>query len=267
MIIFDFSRSALDKYLAFIIVPLSIMAGTVVHNAWKESEEFSTPAGELIFSSLILATIIFYLQFLPHFTPPLYPKEEWIGRIVKLKWNFVFSFTGGSGPLGFYVSWFFIALSWIISIVLAMTALIKRNWRRPALLVIFVVGLFYNVAFAEEYLFGKINGNPNILLKKAVNFIEHNSAIDSVISYNDIGAYELMKIGKYERRLYAAPKFEKSYTDILKNFKGHYLVIDIPRLNPESPYAKHFLTCNATYEDYSGKISAKIYNCSGSSKL
>lgn len=261
LIIFDFSRSALDKYLAFIIVPLSIIVGTTLHDFWKKSGAFPVPTGELFFSGLVLAVTIFFLQFLSHFVPPLYPKEEWISHIVKFKWNFIFPFTGGSGPVGFYVSWLFIALSWIVSILLAITALFKKEWRRSAVCVIFLVGLFYNVAFAEEYLLGKINGSPNILLKKAVNFIEHNSAISNVISYNDIGAYELMKIGKYERRLYAAPKFEKSYTDILNNFKGHYLVIDIPHLSPASPYAKYFLACGAVYEDYSGKISTKIYNC------
>ncbi|OGN05647.1 MAG: hypothetical protein A2831_00485 [Candidatus Yanofskybacteria bacterium RIFCSPHIGHO2_01_FULL_44_17] len=262
LIIFDFSRSALDKYLAFIIVPLSIIAGTIMADAWKKSEaKLLIPTGELIFSGLVLASIIFSVQFLPHFTPPLYPKEEWISRIIKLRWNFVFPFTGGSGPLGFYVSWLFIALSWSISILLALAALFKKELRKLAMCGIIVVGLFYNLAFAEEYLLGRINGSPNALLKKAISFIENNSAIGRVISYNDIGAYEFIKIDKYERRLYAAPKFEAAYADILQNFQGHYLVIDIPHLSSESPYAKHFMTCDTIYEDRSGKISAKVYNC------
>lgn len=268
LIIFDFSRSALDKYLAFMIVPLSIMAGTIVHNILSGDHNKSLiPTGEVVFFGVVFAVIIFSLQFLPHFTPPLYPKEEWLGRIIKLKWNFVFPFTGGSGPLGFYVSWLFIVLSWIVSIALAVWALEKRSWQKFAMLAIFIIGMFYNAAFVEEYLFGKINGDPNALLKKVVSFIDKNPAISKVITYNDIGAYELAKIGKYERRLYAAPKFEKSYTDILQNFQGHYLVIDIPHLSLESPYARHFSACDTIYEDYSGKISAKIYKCRNGSKL
>ena len=117
------------------------------------------------------------------------------------------------------------------------------------------------MVFIEEYLFGKINGSPNLLLKNAVEFIGENDKIKRVITYNDIGGGELVKIGKYERRLYAAPKFEEGYGNILRNFKGHYLVIDIPHLSEESPYAKHFVACKVAYQKYHQKISSKIYDC------
>ena len=262
LVVFDFSRSALDKYLAYIIVPLSIISGTLMSGIFGEKDSRSlTRLGELVFFGLVVAFIISVLQFIPHFAPALYPKEEWIGRIIKLRWNFVFPFTGGSGPLGFYVSWLFIATTWAVSILLVIVSLFRRGLMRLVACVILLVGLAYSVVFSEEYLFGKINGNPNALLKNAVNFIEREDRIHKVISYNDIGAYELTNIGKYERRLYAAPKFERAYTEILKNFNGHYLVIDIPHLSPSSPYFEHFLTCDVIYEDYSVKISAKIYDC------
>ena len=123
------------------------------------------------------------------------------------------------------------------------------------------LGILYNTVFAEEYLFGKINGNSNMLFKNAFTFIKNNSAIKKVITYNDIGGGQLAKIGKYERRLYAAPKFEESYKNILSKFSGHYLVIDIPHLSPDSPYAKHFATCRVIYEERHGKITSKIYDC------
>src|SRR3989344_1654615 len=216
LVIFDFSRAALDKYLTFLILPLAVISGVIFNEIFGQEGRRGMHPGLLI--GLAFVIIIFFSQFLQHFIPPLYPKEEWMGRIIKFKWNFVFPFTGGSGPVGFYVSWLFIGLSWIASAIFAILALIKKQQRSYFLTMVLALGFIYNLVFAEEYLFGRINGSPGVLLKNAVNFIEKNEKIKRVISYNDIGGYEIAKIGKYERRLYAAPKFESSYIDILENF-------------------------------------------------
>ncbi len=264
LVIFDFSRAALDKYLVFTVIPLVIMSGVGLANASgsKEATVFFRSQKVFFWGAIILFLgAIFLSHFVSHFAPALYPKEEWINRMIKLKWNFVFPFTGGSGPLGFYVSWLFIGLVWIASIFLAILAFFKKSWHRPLALVILLAGLLYNFVFAEEYLFGKINGSPNPLLTEAVDFIKQTPEIKSVITYNNIGQYELTKIGKYERRLLAAPKYEGAYVDVLKNFQGHYLAIDVPHLDPNSPYAKHFQTCRVVYEKTDRKISSKIYDC------
>lgn len=264
LIIFDFSRAALDKYLVFIVIPLAIMSSVGFTNVFSSMETHVWSRYQKVFfwgAATLSLGAIFLSQFVPHFIPALYPKEEWINRMIKLKWNFVFPFTGGSGPVGFYVSWLFMALGWIISIVLVALAFFKRTWRWPLALVILLFGLLYNLVFAEEYIFGKINGNPSRLLTEAVDFIQKTSAIKSVITYNNIGQYELNKIGKYERRLLAAPKYEAGYVEVLKNFQGHYLVIDIPHLDPHSPYAKYFQTCKGVYQKNDQKISSRIYDC------
>ncbi len=257
--LFDFSSGALDRYFQFMIVPLSIIGGVLASNIFKPMEIRSKL--KFISAGFALAVGVFLLQFLPHYVPALYPKTEWFNRALGLRWNFVFPFTGGSGPEGFYISWLFMALVWLATAILAVLGLIKTNWRKPVWTMILIVGFLYNAVFIEEYLFGRINGNPNVLARNAVNFIKNNQDISKVITYNNTSGPELAKIGKYQRRLYIAPKFESSYEDILKNFKGHYLVIDIPRIHPSSPYAKYFLSCAVIYEDYSKKISAKIYDC------
>ena len=262
LVIFDFSRAALDKYLTFLILPLAVISGVIFNEIFGQEGRRGMHPGLLI--GLAFVIIIFFSQFLQHFIPPLYPKEEWMGRIIKFKWNFVFPFTGGSGPVGFYVSWLFIGLSWIASAIFAILALIKKQQRSYFLTMVLALGFIYNLVFAEEYLFGRINGSPGVLLKNAVNFIEKNEKIKRVISYNDIGGYEIAKIGKYERRLYAAPKFESSYIDILENFKGHYLVIDIPQFNPDSVYVNFFKTCKVIYNDADKQISARVYDCKNS---
>lgn len=259
LILFDFSSGALDRYFQFIIVPLSVIAGVVISNILEHQSVYNKRRAVLLGCAIGLA--LFLVQFLPHSVPALYPKTEWFSRVLNLKWNFMFPFIGGSGPMGFYVSWLFMALIWLTTAILVILAFLKIEWRRRVLVIILILGFVYNGIFIEEYLFGKINGSPAVLLENAVNFIKDNEGVSKVITYNNIGKRELAKIGKYERRLYAAPKFESGYTDILKNFKGHYLIIDIPRISSGSPYVKFFSSCGTVYEENSQKISAKIYNC------
>jgi hypothetical protein len=257
--LFDFSSGALDRYFVFLIVPLSIITGIAAANNLESAGDLK-PNKVLIVSSA-LAIILFTLQFLPHYVPALYPKPEWFYRVLNFKWSFMMPFFGGSGPLGFYVSWLLIGGSWIFSAVAVILALAKKITKKSAWIFILIIGILYNGVFIEEYLFGKINGNSNYLLKKAESYIISNPNIKKLITYNDIGAYELRKAGKYQRRLYVAPKYEGSYQDVLNNFKSYYFVLDIPKIDPASIYAKYFATCKTIYEDKSGKITAKVYDC------
>ncbi len=264
IILFDFSLSALDKYLEFIIVPLAVIGGVVLGGMFSSFNEDSDLAKInlwVVLGVIGAIIIVMALQFIPQTVPALYPKGEWINRIMHFRWNFVFPFTGGSGPVGFYISWLFIGVSWILSVLLAVLIIIKKRWRKSLLTVFLVLGFAYNLVFVEEYLFGKINGSYDVLLKKAIIFIKNNDDIKGVITYNGIGTYELDKIGKYQRRLYAIPKNEGVHRETLNNFHGHYLVIDIPHLDPSSMYAKYFASCQVVYSDGSKYISAKIYDC------
>ncbi|MBI2670127.1 MAG: glycosyltransferase family 39 protein [Candidatus Yanofskybacteria bacterium] len=265
LVLFDFSSGALDRYFQFMIVPLSVISGVVVSNIFEGQSVYNK--WRVIVFGCAIGLALFFLQFLPHFVPALYPKTEWFNRILSLKWNFLFPFIGGSGPMGFYVSWLFMALAWLIALILVILSFIKTKWQKSFLAIILILGFFYNGIFVEEYLFGKINGSPTVVLKNAVDFIKNDPDIEKVITYNNIGYRELLKIDKYQRRLYAAPKFESSYTDILKNFKGHYLIIEIPRLHSDSPYVKYFSSCRKVYEEYSGKIPARIYDCRKTASL
>ena len=260
LIVFDFSRAALDKYLAFLVIPLAVISGVTLGEIFGQ-ENSGSDIRRGLFTGLAIAVSIFILQFLPHFVPPLYPKEEWINRIMGLRWNFIFPFTGGSGPVGFYVSWLFIGLSWITSAIFGILALIRKQRSIYFLTAMLVLGFFYNAVFVEEYLTGRINGSPNVLLRNAVSFTEKNDKIKKIISYNDIGGYEISKLGKYQYRFYAVPKNEEVHRELFSGFKGHYLVIDIPHLNPASFYGRYFSTCEAVYSDQSRYISAKIYDC------
>ena len=259
LVLFDFSGGALDRYLQLVVVPFSIIAALVYaplwDGTWKEwRRELKIP--------LLVALGIYLLQWLPQAVPPLQPKTDWLGRLVSLRWNFLFPFDGGSGPLGFYVSFALIGISFIVCLGAVMIAHKKTMWRPTMLLTILCVGLMYNVTFAREYLYGSINGNSTIVLHQSLGYISSHPEIQKVITFNDIGAYELMQMGKYQKRLYIDPMFEVTNFKKLNENKGYYFVENIPRINETSAYAKYFSSCDVVYSTESGRISGTVYDCS-----
>src|ERR1051326_8313706 len=111
LVLFDFSIGALDRYFQFMIVPLVIISAVVTDNIFTFSKD--KIKWKIVIPIFAITVLIFKLQFLTQTIPPLYPKTDWINRIFSLKWNFLYPFNGGSGPLPFYVSWGFIGYLWI----------------------------------------------------------------------------------------------------------------------------------------------------------
>ncbi len=259
-ILFDFSLGALDRYMQFIIIPLCVLSAVVLVSCFRSREKRDT---EYLLLGTFVALVFLFLATLPHSVPSLYPKTAWIGRILSFKWNFLYPFSGGSGPLGFYISFLFMGLSWIFSLVLVVVAIWKPHLRRMALLLLIPLGLVYNGLFAEEYLFGGLYGSAPKLLSGAVGFIKNDPDIKYVTVYNDNGGYEIQQIGKYRKRLYTDPAFdinEKIAT--LNQYKEIYLEINIPRIDPNSVYRKYLDSCKIIYNQTDHYISAKVYDCS-----
>jgi len=130
-----------------------------------------------------------------------------------------------------------------------------------SLLMLIPIGIIYNLVFSEEYLFGKINGSAPMLLTSSVEYIKNNPNITSVVVYNDNGGYEIQKLGKYSRRLYADPAFENGYKDFFKTFSGHVLYINVPRIDPNSFYSQYLNSCKNIFERDDQYVSAIVYDC------
>lgn len=255
---FDFSIGALDRYFQFLVVPLCLIGGSVfAKNLFSDNSPPLASLGPSLITREgtaigVITLLIFFSQFLDHFVPPLYPKTEWLNRIFGFEWNFFFPFTGGSGPTGFYVSFLFIILCWLASLILL---------RRQTLWAILIIGIMYNGVFVEEYLWGKINGNVTSLFREAKAVIAQDPNIKSVLVYNDIGGFEIQQTGKYKRRIYAAPQFEATYREIFTNFNGHILFIDIPRIGENNFYSNYLDSCKEIYKEKDKYITAKIFEC------
>ncbi|KND46804.1 MAG: hypothetical protein AB201_03395 [Parcubacteria bacterium C7867-006] len=259
IILFDFSIGALDRYLQLLVIPLTILSSVVISKILDTNDRRSK---EFLLIGTIVSLILIMVQSLPHYVPPLHPKTEWVSRIISLKWNFLYPFSGGSGPVGFYVSFLFMALVWIIFICVVIFVIWKPQNKKRFILFLIPLGIVYNGMFIEEYLFGFYNGSAPRLIASSMEYIKNNPDIKMVTTYNDNAGFELQWIGKYRKRLYIDPKFDlNDKVANLNKYKEHYFVLDIPRIDPISPYQKYFDSCKIVYEKIDRSISAKVYDC------
>ncbi len=254
VILFDFSIGALDRYLQLLVLPLTVMTSIVIVKIFNI---YHHRTKEFIFLGIIFGLIFVILQSVPHYTSSLYPKSAWITRALFLRWNFVYPFSGGSGPFPFYVSFLFIALCWLSSIIAVVISLFKPEYKKLALMFVIPVGIIYNCVFIEEYFFGYWNGNGQALLHDAVEFIKNDPNIAKVVVYNDNGGWNIQEIGKYDRRLYIDPKFG----DNLNRTKPYFYILDIPHIDEHSLYQKYFNTCKVIYNKKDKYISSRVYDC------
>src|SRR3989344_827498 len=261
-IVFDFSRAALDKYLMFVIVPLSALAGAALANILHSRIDWKNDWKAIVIAA-VGSVALLLVNFLPHEVLPLYPKTLWFSKFLTGDWIMLNPFHGGSGPLGFYVSFLFIALTFIISFLAVAVSLWKKTWRKGAAIVVVSVGILYNGIFIEELLFGTMNGNAPEVLANSIKYIRDNEDIDKVLTYNDIGAGPLSQLSKYAGRIYAIPASEEGYR---KKFSehidqgGHFFLVEVPLLY-DGFYSDFFSKCDTLFETRSGVIPGRVYSC------
>lgn len=256
-IAFDFSQGALDKYLMFTIVPVAAIAGVMMSRYLPKSLGSVRYSGTV---SAIIASVLLILNFVPHSLMSLYPKTAWVHEIIDLHWRILFPFMGGSGPIGFYVSFLFIAMTFMVSVAVAAFAYFRPAFRTSAVIACIVFSVTYGGVFAEELLFGRINGSVSSVLDSSLAYIASSDS-RSIITHNDIGAFPLWEMGKYAGRFYAAPQYEDVHRSLFADHNGKYLVIDMPKWNIASFYEEFFSSCHVEFEDVSGMITARVYTC------
>ena len=256
-ILFDFSHGALDKYFMFTIVPLSVLSGAVLSRFFAS---FS-PGSRLrdIGIGILLATALVALLFASPEVSPLYPKTEWFSRVIHGNWNMLTAFNGGSGPVGFYVSFLFIACSFLVATVAALAGRICKPLLGVVVVAIVCIGVAYNAVFMEEFSFGKIYGSTTEALQPALSYIATADGIKNITTYNDIGAYELKHMGKYFGRFYAAPQFEDIQSKGFTENKRFFLVVNIPPLY-DGFYTDFFNSCTILFTARSGVITSSVYS-------
>lgn len=260
-VLFDFSQGALDKYLMYTVVPLAALAGTILADALRGLTVRSFAVGALLGTTCAAALVA--LNFLSPEVMPLYPKTEWISAVAHGHWNILFAFTGGDGPIGFYVSFLVIAVGFIASAILGLLALCMPRMRHALLVALIVLGLAFNAIFIEEFLFGRINGSAPDALRTSLMYIR-NADVNGIITHAEAGAYELRGMDKFSGRFYAVPGYEEGHRALFAKHQGQYLVVEVPLLSEQSFYRKFLNTCTPAFTTSSGVIHAYVYDCAGS---
>jgi len=261
-ILFDFSRGALDKYLMFIIVPICVIVGIIIDKVF-EGKNIKTVLRNnrlLVVGVVIVSAIMLYCNFTPQSVVALYPKTEWFSRVAHGQWNVLTPLNGGSGPMGFYVSFLFIGISYIVSMICVVLGLIKKKWRVVCVIILLAIALVYNGVFIEEYIHGGLNGSAPVVLRDSLIFLEQHPEIKQIITYNDTGAQALVHKGIYAGRFYATPAFEGVHRQKFAAYTGEYMVIGVPPLY-KGFYSDFFSKCDTLFETSSGVIKGNIYAC------
>jgi len=257
-ILFDFSQGALDKYLMFSIVPLCALAGTIIANTLQKVSRRSLGAGTLV--GFLAVALLISLNFLSPEVMPLYPKTAWVSTILAGNWNILMPFTGGDGPIGIYVSFLVIGIGFLLSLIFVALGKFVLRIRETTLVALIIVGVAFNGIFIEEFLFGRINGSAPAVLRASLQYIKE-ADVKSIITHADTGAYELKGMGKYAGRFYAVPSYEEGHRALFSKHNGHYLVVNVPRLNADSFYSRFFKTCDIIFATSSGVIDGSVYYC------
>jgi hypothetical protein len=128
------------------------------------------------------------------------------------------------------------------------------------ILAFLISGFVYNLFFFQEYIWGRFYGNPAKVARASVDYVIADKNIKGVITYNDIGAYELRLSGKYLSRFYTAES--RDYTAKLSAYQGYYLIVDFPEIDKKGRYWPLINKCPLAKTFQDKKVIAYIFDCS-----
>ena len=261
--IFDFSNRTIERYNMFIIIPCAVIGGIFL----AENLVTSLRKSKDVFVSTVVMIISFIVVGLSVTVQavalPLNPKSLYLDKIQHFDFGFLIPLTGGSGPIGFYVSVFLVAVVFSICCLLLVVYFVRPNHKYGLyILVAFVTfSVSYNFVLAREFLMGGRYGNVDMVAKGVVTYTNNNPKIPQVITYYDIAGYELNSEGKYFKRFYTDPMFEKTNVSKFNSYDGYYMVVDFPEINKDSVYWKYLESCKKVFETRDKNISGYVFDC------
>lgn len=249
LVIFDFARLPIERYFMFIIAPAVLISADVIYSLLpKLNKKY------FVFGALGFLLVLVLSLYVAYEAMPLNPKEAYIDKIKNLDFNFLIPLTGGSGPIGFYGSAWFILLAWLLC---AVGLFFYKNKLAVSLFLIFGVG--YNIFLSTENLTGAAYGSVNDITKKSVDYVVNNQEIKDVVTYYDAGVYYLKLADKYTGRFYTAPS--RDYSQRLKNHRGHYMIVDFPAIRKDSSYWQLISRCRLDKKFTDKYVNSYIFDC------
>ena len=250
LVIFDFARLPIERYFMFIIAPAVIISAHVIYSllpGLNKKRFFLNMLGFMVLLSFAL--------LITYDVVPLNPKEAYVQKVKNLDFNFLIPMTGGSGPVGFYVSAQFILWAWVVGVLWLLFN--KKKW---AIAFFVVFGAGYNVLLSSENLTGSLYGSVNDVTKTSVEYVINDQEIDGVITYYDAGVYYLKIADKYIARFYTAPS--RDYGPRISSYRGHYMIVDFPAIDKNSLYWKLISRCELDKKFTDKYVDSYIFDCS-----
>ena len=247
LVLFDFTTLTIERYFMFLILPLIFLSVEPVRAMILQVRKVPVAA-------LIVLVGLVCLLLLPHTALPLNPKSAYLEHVQSLKLNFLIPFSGGSGPAGFYFSALFLAVAWMVSGIAWVRA------RRGVATLFLVVSIGSCMLISAEYLWGTWFGSVPKVARAAVEYTNAHAKQNSVITYYDIGAYDLTLAGVYWSRFYTAPG--RDYTEKMTAFRGTYMIVDFPAIGKENRYWPLITRCPQTWHIQDKAVNAYVFDCS-----
>ncbi|OGN22176.1 MAG: hypothetical protein A2918_03385 [Candidatus Yanofskybacteria bacterium RIFCSPLOWO2_01_FULL_42_49] len=249
LVIFDFARLPIERYFMFIIAPAVIISGHVIYSLLSGLDK-----KRLLLSILGFAVLLAFTLFIAHDIVPLNPKEAYVQKVKDLDFNFLIPMTGGSGPIGFYVSAQFVLWIWAVGFLWLLF-----NKKKLAIAFFVVFGVGYNLLLSSENLMGAFYGSVNNITKASVERVVNDEEINDVVTYYDAGVYYLKIADKYTGRFYTAPS--RDYSQRLTYHRGYYMIVDFPAIDKNSLYWKLISRCELNKKFTDKYIDSYIFDC------
>lgn len=273
-VVFDFTHRTFDRYLMFIIIPGMVIGGYVFAEIYRNFSKRTA----LYFKSVTLGVVLLlsYLTHLlfsmPHELVALIPKTQFINSVTSFNWDILFPLSGGSGPIGFYLPldgmMILVSLTALSGLVMTYLFFSRSN---DSVYMAIAMGIVIASTFVQsgfvtyEYLTGGYYGNTSrVATALLMQVTPHDKKI---LSYNDIGAYELYEKGVYGGRFYPHASYFLPNAEKLLAFKGLYLVVDMPHINKDQLFGTYFGACDAVATSSDKYIEGALLDCDEEARL
>jgi Dolichyl-phosphate-mannose-protein mannosyltransferase len=261
--IFDFSNRTIERYDMFLIIPSAVIGGIFLAERIRNKLVATKDKAMTVLVAAISIMTTIFVASVKSLPLPLNPKSVYIDKVKALDFNFLIPITGGSGPIGFYVSVLFVVFMFsTCSLLLFWYYKVSNRKYTTYILVAFMsFCLSYNFVLEKELIFGSTYGSVNDVTKDVVLKVNQDQNIKQVITYYDIAGYELNSTGKYFKRFYTDPMFSNTNINKFTDYKGYYMVVDFPQIDKNSVYWRYLESCEKTFETSDVGVLGYIFDC------
>jgi hypothetical protein len=243
----------------------------------------------ILVMAFILGLILFFsLNFSHTNYISFYPKTAYFENVMKLHWDFFVPFTGNAGPLGFYIHFKIIIISFIMLFISLSAYFLTNSKRQAVMIVILSLGFLfaYNIFLIQEFSFSTTSLDIDMVSKEMVRYVNEryttiNLVVNSTVA-QDIGEYNLNEkhnmflFRNYAMQFYFNRGILEKYNIFVLDFEnessenasskvlgGTVLIVDFPVINKKSTLwvaLQEECYLSKTFED-KGQTVGYIFEC------